>query len=185
MAPGWPITRSTWCPCRSGRPTRICGSRASSANTRMARKLASHGAWPVDSLRCGSLNRHFTWLSGESTSTRGCDADPAVLPCTTYATTCAIPAHVFLPRVRRRADLGATATVLPTRITGSAARPTRIIGGAKPADLLVEHAVKIRPVLNLKAAKALGLEVPGTRLARLPVRGSRAEPISIQAESGV
>jgi putative tryptophan/tyrosine transport system substrate-binding protein len=55
---------------------------------------------------------------------------------------------------------------LPDLFRRGAGYAHRILQGAKPADLPVEQPIKFELVINLKAAKAMGLDVPPTFLAR-------------------
>jgi putative tryptophan/tyrosine transport system substrate-binding protein len=72
-------------------------------------------------------------------------------------------AHPEFVRQGGLATYGVNVLVLFRRAAGYVGR---ILKGAKPADLPIEQPTKLEFVINLKAAKALGLTIPQSVLLR-------------------
>ena len=71
--------------------------------------------------------------------------------------------------LREYADAGGLLAYGPNYANGwrrAATYVDKIFKGTKPADLPVEQPTRFELIVNVKAAKALGLEVPPTLLAR-------------------
>jgi putative ABC transport system substrate-binding protein len=77
-----------------------------------------------------------------------------------------LPAMFGFREYPRAGGLMSYGANLPDMYRRVATHVDRILKGAKPADLPIELPTKFELVVNLKTAKALGLEVPPTLIAR-------------------
>jgi len=83
-----------------------------------------------------------------------------------FAAMSRLPAIYGLREFVDAGGLMAFGTDLRDLFRRSATYVHRILNGAKPADLPVEPPTKFELVINLKAAKALGLTIPPSLLLR-------------------
>jgi ABC-type uncharacterized transport system substrate-binding protein len=77
-----------------------------------------------------------------------------------------LPAMFFLREFAEAGGLMSYGPNFPELWRRAATYVDKILKGAKPADLPVEQPTKFELVINLKAAKALGLTIPQTLLLR-------------------
>jgi putative ABC transport system substrate-binding protein len=83
-----------------------------------------------------------------------------------FAASSRLPAVANFVEFPKLGGLMGYAPSLPEEFRHAADHVDRILKGAKPADLPVEQPTKFQLAINLKTAKALGLSVPPTLLAR-------------------
>jgi ABC-type uncharacterized transport system substrate-binding protein len=97
---------------------------------------------------------------------------PSIFTSDHRETVVALAAHYRLPTMypyRGAAVSGGLISYgidIPDQFRGAASYVDRILKGEKPGDLPIQAPTKYELVVNLKTAKALGLEVPLTLLAR-------------------
>jgi putative ABC transport system substrate-binding protein len=83
-----------------------------------------------------------------------------------FASARGIPLIAHVPSMADDGSLMAYASIFSERIDRSAHIVNRILRGAKPADIPVEQPTKFELVVNLKAARALGIKMPEKLLLR-------------------
>jgi putative tryptophan/tyrosine transport system substrate-binding protein len=76
-----------------------------------------------------------------------------------------VPAISFTAQFAKDGGLMSYATSITDQFRGAAGYVDRILKGEKPNELPVQAPVKFELVINLKTAKALGLDVPPSLLA--------------------
>jgi putative ABC transport system substrate-binding protein len=77
-----------------------------------------------------------------------------------------LPAITLFPDFARFGGLLAYGVDLPEGYRQATGMIVKVLNGAKPADLPIERPVKFQLVVNLKAAKALGIAMPTSVLLR-------------------
>ena len=116
------------------------------------------------------LQAAFATLAQERVSVLCVNIDPFLIQAQERIT--ALAASYSLPAIyplREFVNRGGLMSYSPDRLASwrqAGIYAARILRGEKPADLPVQQATNVELVINLKTAKALGLEIPPQLLAR-------------------
>jgi ABC transporter substrate binding protein len=115
----------------------------------------------------GDLGR-LGWVEGRNLrlETRWAGGDPERIRNAAAAAKHKLPAVYFADYFVKEGGLVSYGPDLIDQYRQAASYVDRILKGEKPADLPVQAPTKYELVINLKTAKALGLDVPSTLLAR-------------------
>jgi len=95
-----------------------------------------------------------------------CLGDGPYLPIVQYANEARLPTLYQVSQFVRAGGLISFGTDFAALFKRGAYYVDRILKGAMPADLPVERPIKFELVINLKTARALGIELPTSILLR-------------------
>ena len=127
-------------------------------------------ASPIDAREAGEIERGIMALAPSSNAGLIVTANGATL--VHRELIIALAARLKVPTVYRQRIFATSGGLISygddpiDQYRRAASYVDRILKGEKPADLPVQAPVKYELVINLKTAKALGLDVPPTLLAR-------------------
>jgi len=134
-----------------------------------AARSLSIAVWPLEASGSAELETAFATISRERPDGLLFIADPVFFinlkRMADFVVSRNLPAIANFIEFPKLGGLAGYAPSVPDEFRHAAGHIDKIIKGAKPADLPVELPTKFQLAINLKAAKALGLEVPPTLLA--------------------
>jgi putative ABC transport system substrate-binding protein len=146
------------------------GQAAELRNTETAAKVLKITVQPVAVQDVGDFPHAFSTITSYRPEAIVVFSDPLTVTNAQqiigYATQQRLP---LISELRHFAEAGALMSYgasLADMFRRSAAYVDKILKGAKPADLPIEQPTKFELIINLKTAKALGLTIPPSLLAR-------------------
>jgi putative ABC transport system substrate-binding protein len=133
---------------------------------RSAASMIGLSTVPIIAPTAADLDRAFQDIRHANCDALFVLADPIRPAIVTLATTARIPSMYQFREFVEDGGLVSYGANLKLMWSRSAHYVDRIFKGANPAEMPVEQPTKFELIINLKTAKALGLEVPPTLLAR-------------------